>query len=442
MAFYVFARRRAQELCSNAAAARIIRELPLPQVATWEGPCVLEDLCGENHMPEACSMFEELSPRGRLAVIHRKQLCHFCFRHSDSQPCPSHSLPACPVCGCMRMHYRLLHDALQREEVRAIVIEVEPEPEDPEEEEEFYAANFEDIGQNYSDEDEGEESERETLSPVDSEEERPRLCQQRVPLEVDGAMVTLHTLYEWGSTVTLVRKEAAREVGLRPLRAPRRAVRGFEGKVVIVDSCYSLPRLDADGDVQVVCAYGVDEIATVARTRLPQRAGDIFPVIRASMPWMDTEEGPVDLLIGLDNTQWLPLHVEDSWDPKDDMRLIKSSFRHRYMIMGGWGRSLYPRDASMRRQYNAAGGQAGDQEEAQEVQLGEYHGWSRRVETRERPPPRDRTPPARGQRGPRGRHRSRGRRPAQNGQRGSVPISEDLSHSGDSRTLTQGVCRV
>ncbi len=72
--------------------------------------------------------------------------------------------------------------------------------------------NFEDIGQGYSDEDKGEESERVTMSLVDSEEERPRLCQQRVTLEVDGALITMHTL--WGSTVTLVRKDTAREVGL------------------------------------------------------------------------------------------------------------------------------------------------------------------------------------------------------------------------------------
>jgi hypothetical protein len=104
------------------------------------------------------------------------------------------------------MHHRLLHDAPQREEARAIVIEVEPEPEEPEEDEEFDAANFEDIGQSYSNEDEGEESERETLSPVDSEEKRPRLCQQRVPLEVNGAIVWLHRLYDWGSTVTLVKR--------------------------------------------------------------------------------------------------------------------------------------------------------------------------------------------------------------------------------------------
>jgi hypothetical protein len=145
--------------------------MPSAQVTAWEVPCVLGDLCGENHMPEACSMFEKVSPRYWLAVIQRKQLCYFCLRHSDSQPCPSHSMPACPVRGCMHMHHRLLHDALQREEVRAIVIEVEPELDKPGEDEELYAANFEDICQNYSDEDEGEEeSERETQSQVDSED--------------------------------------------------------------------------------------------------------------------------------------------------------------------------------------------------------------------------------------------------------------------------------
>jgi hypothetical protein len=41
----------------------------------------------------------------------------------------------------MQMHHKLLHDALQEEEARAVVIEVEPEP--SEDKEEFYAADFE-----------------------------------------------------------------------------------------------------------------------------------------------------------------------------------------------------------------------------------------------------------------------------------------------------------
>jgi hypothetical protein len=50
----------------------------------------------------------------------------------------------------------------------------------------------------------------------------------------------------------------------------------------------------------------------------------------------------------------LPVHIEDSWDPDDDMRLMKSVFGHRYMITDGWGRDLLPPD-------NAPGSQAGAQ---------------------------------------------------------------------------------
>ncbi len=103
-------------------------------------------------------------------------------------------------------------------------------------------------------------------------------------------------------------------------------MKGYKGEVLITYSNFYLPLLDTDGNIQGICAHGVDEIATVTRTRLPHMAREIFPVIRAFMPWMETVAGPVELLIGLDNRQWLPIHVEDSWDLDDDMRLMKSAF--------------------------------------------------------------------------------------------------------------------
>ena len=53
----------------------------------------------------------------------------------------------------------------------------------------------------------------------------------------------------------------------------------------------------------MIRAHGVDEIAVVARTRLPPVAREIFPVIRAYMPWMETGAGHVELLTGLNNRQ-------------------------------------------------------------------------------------------------------------------------------------------
>jgi hypothetical protein len=210
-----------------------------------------------------------------------KRLCYLCFRHADNQPCTSQSLPACSMGGCVCMHSELLHEALQKEETRAIVIEVEEGPEEPGEDEEFYAANFELLGQGDEDEEEeeGMESDGEAPPLVDSDEEpalgmdlgedRPRLCQQRVPLEVNGNLTSLHTLYDWESTSTLVRKESARRLGLQGVRAPRKAIKGYQGEGLITDSVYYLPLLDKDGNIQVIQAYGVDEIAVVAPTRLP-----------------------------------------------------------------------------------------------------------------------------------------------------------------------------
>jgi hypothetical protein len=376
VAFYVFAKGRAQELGSNATATRIAQDTVVAQGLDWGGPCVLGDLCGGNHAPEGCRLFGDLALEDRLVVIQRKRLCYLCFRHSDSQPCKSQSLPACSIGGCMRMHSKLLHEGLQKEETRAIVIEVEEGPEEPEEDEEFYATNFEFLGQEDEDEEEEEGMEPDEEMPplLDPEEDRPRLCQQRVPLEVNGNLTSLHTLYDWESKNTLVRKESAKRIGLQAVRAPRQAIKGYQGEGLITDSVYYLPLLDADGNIQVVRAHGVDEITTVTRTRLPHVAREIFPAIRAYMPWMETGAGRVELLIGLDNRQWLPAHVEDSWDPDDDMRLMKSAFGYRFMITDGWGRNLFPPEDTQGEQRDAAGGDADAPEENPGVRLEEYRG--------------------------------------------------------------------
>ncbi len=201
----------ALELGSNNSPLRILEDDPEEAEPAWEGPCLMGDLCGGSHAPEKCSLFIGLSRGDRLVVVEKKQLCYLCFRHADSQPCKlQSSLPACSVGGCVRMHSKLLHEALQKEETRAIVIEVEDGPEEPGEDEEFYAANFELLGQEDEDEEEGLVSEDKAPPLVSSEgepdeeplpyahlgEDRPRLCQQRVPLEVNGNLTSLHTLYD------------------------------------------------------------------------------------------------------------------------------------------------------------------------------------------------------------------------------------------------------
>jgi hypothetical protein len=87
------------------------------------------------------------------------------------------------------------------------------------------------------------------------------------------------------------------------------------------------------------------------------------------MPWMDTPAGPIELLIGLDNSQWLPVFLEDSKEPAVNMRLMKSSFGHMFMVMGNKGTALYPRDESMRYRGDPTGERLTHAEMAQKVRL-------------------------------------------------------------------------
>jgi hypothetical protein len=84
---------------------------------------------------------------------------------------------------------------------------------------------------------------------MDPEGDRPWLCQQRVPLEVNGILTSLHTLYDWESVNTLVRKESARRIGLQAVRAPRRVIMGYQGEGLITDKVYYLPLLDSEGHI-------------------------------------------------------------------------------------------------------------------------------------------------------------------------------------------------
>jgi hypothetical protein len=115
---YSIVRRGNCELRSNTSSARTMLVTPPPRLATqqegiWKGPWVMGSLCGKNHMPESCSIFDKLSPKGRLAIIQMKQLCQFCYNtlttdpaiHSHNRPAPSVDVCEC-ITSCRMMHCR------------------------------------------------------------------------------------------------------------------------------------------------------------------------------------------------------------------------------------------------------------------------------------------------------------------------------------------------
>ncbi len=107
------------------------------------------------------------------------------------------------------------------------------------------------------------------------------LCREDVRVRGAGNANSLHALYYWGATVTLVTHAAAAKAGLERKRQVVAAVAGMGGRCTMVDSYYMVPVVDGDGVVRVVRALGVDHIATLAAvdatgdvvTRIPQTEG-------------------------------------------------------------------------------------------------------------------------------------------------------------------------
>ncbi len=173
--FYDFCWQGAAELKAQIKSLEGIEEEPRVTALSsgyprWLGPCILGEICGS-------------------------------LRHPDTQPCPSHSLPACPIRGCMRMHHKMLHRALMREEARPVVLGMAQGAGGHNPEENLLTSDSEDSALVTSDEEDG------------GEPEKSRLCMQMVPVEANNIVQGLHTMYDWGSTVTLVRRESMKRLG-------------------------------------------------------------------------------------------------------------------------------------------------------------------------------------------------------------------------------------
>jgi hypothetical protein len=78
------------------------------------------------------------------------------------------------------------------------------------------------------------------------------LCREDVRVRSAGDTNSLHALYDWGATVTLVTHAAAAKAGLERKRQVVAAVAGLGGRCTMIDSYYMVPVVDGDGVVRVV----------------------------------------------------------------------------------------------------------------------------------------------------------------------------------------------
>ncbi|MFN9908282.1 MAG: hypothetical protein ACK56F_19500, partial [bacterium] len=132
----------------------------------------------------------------------------------------------------------------------------------------------------------------------------------------------------------MVTHAAAAKAGLERRMHVAAAVAGLGGCCTPVDSYYMGPVVDGDDAIRVVRALGVDYIATLAAadvtedivTRIPQTEGFVEKLARPARA--------VEMLIGMDNQGWMPVHVESSQLASDNLRLMQSVLSPRCILMG------------------------------------------------------------------------------------------------------------
>jgi hypothetical protein len=144
-------------------------------------------------------------------------------------------VPNCGVDGCEAAHHPLLHGALV--EGRILVVQ-----------------------------------------GIGDEKALVHLCREEdVRMEVAGKASHLHTLYDWGATVTLVTHAAAEKAGLKRVRQPNSAIAGMSGGCTMVNSYYMVPVVDGDDKVRSMKAMGMNPIATLATCQPTSRGGSRRP---------------------------------------------------------------------------------------------------------------------------------------------------------------------
>ncbi len=243
-------------------------------------------------VPGKCDAFKKLSPQQRLKEIDNRELCWLCYRHLRGRDCWSKDkVPNCGVSGCEAAHHHLLHGALV--EGRVMIVR-----------------------------------------GIGAREAKVFLCWEDIRVEGGRKASRQHALYDWGATVTLVTHAAAVRIGLERKRQTPAAIAGLGGWCTMVDSYYMVPVVDGDDKVRVVKALGVDHISTLAASDVTEDIVMRLPRTKVFVEKLARPAGDVEMLVGMDNQGWMPMHVESSRVEGDNLRLMQSVLSPRCILMG------------------------------------------------------------------------------------------------------------
>jgi hypothetical protein len=118
----------------------------------------------------------------------------------------------------------------------------------------------------------------------------------------------------------MITHQAARQAGLEPASHEARRVSGLNGAKTSSECPYNIMLVEHCGMVEMVQAIGVDKIAWMEKGTLPLEA--VSPELTGELASLEQKEGNVDILVGLDNSRWLPYLVSNKDWPSNNFRLM------------------------------------------------------------------------------------------------------------------------
>jgi hypothetical protein len=169
---------------------------------------------------------------------------------------------------------------------------------------------------------------------MDNEAPNVLLCRQEVGVKRGREVIQMNVLYDWGATASMITHQAAARASLAPMPRKEQEVSGLNGAKSKSGCTYEVPMMDHLGQVKLIHAAGVDKIAWLEEGNLPPKLDTVFPEMAGKTAILRQKEGEMDILMGLDNSRWLPRQANNEDESPGNFRLMKSQFGKRYMIMG------------------------------------------------------------------------------------------------------------
>jgi hypothetical protein len=172
------------------------------------------------------------------------------------------------------------------------------------------------------------------VKPMDDESPNVLLCRQEAGVKCGREITQMNVLYDWGATASMITHQAATRANLIPLPRTEQEVAGLKGAKSRSGCTYEIPMVDYAGQVKLIHAAGVDKITWLEEGNLPPKLETMFPELAGKTTILRQKEGEVDILMGLDNSRWLPRQANNEDKSPGNFRLMKSKFGKHYMIMG------------------------------------------------------------------------------------------------------------